>query len=175
MVLPHSRCNFIIDNKILIGAIPISSTINDIVNSGVTMIIDVQDKINNYIVPSNIKYFHFPIKPGGCPTKLQIEEIYGLIINNYNNEIIYIHCNGGHGRAGMIGAYIMGKMYEWDVFESVSYIEKSRNTRLDTSRNFIPTPETNKQIKFLYDSLGLKEGNIKPDRSDRRWLKSLRK
>jgi hypothetical protein len=144
---PHSRCNFIMDDKrILIGAIPISITIDNIINFIIiiTMIIYVQDKIREYALPNHIKYYQFLIKVGSAPSKIQADNILNLIIEEYNNGgKIYIHCNGGRGRTGTIGAYILGKIYNWDVYESVIYIEKCRNTRIDTSRNFIPTPETN--------------------------------
>lgn len=50
-----------------------------------------------------------------------------------NGGTIYIHCNGGHGRAGTVASVIVGKMLSMDVCEAVSHIELCRNSRLDTS------------------------------------------
>lgn len=66
-MLPHSRCNFVAE-RLLVGAIPIETTIDAIAEFGVTMIIDVQDKSDQYV--TSIKRYHFPIKKGGAPTKL---------------------------------------------------------------------------------------------------------
>jgi hypothetical protein len=60
-----------------------------------------------------------------------------------------------------------------DAFEAIREVEIKRNNRLDTSRNFIPTPETNKQVQFVQKMLGLHPEHVLQDRSDRKWLKRV--
>jgi N-glycosidase YbiA len=116
------------------------------------------------------------VKSGKPPAKGETDLILSRVMNAYREgKVVYIHCSGGHGRAGTVGALICGKMYQWDAKESIEHIERCRETRIDTSRNFIPTPETNAQVSFLVKHLGLKEGSIAPDRSDRTWLARVKR
>jgi len=99
-----------------------------------------------------------------------VDKLIKLIYKDY---ILYIHCHGGHGRAGTIGALLIGKIYNLNCNQAVKIVEESRETRRDTSRNFIPTPESTKQITLIASILG---GTYPlPDRSDRRWLNRVRK
>jgi hypothetical protein len=102
--------------------------------------------------------------------------LYNNIRAVYNaGQSTYIHCNGGHGRAGTVGAYVLGKLRNLDAYEAIQEIEKWRLTRPDQSKSYVPTPETTKQVSFLVKHLGLKEGHIAPDRSSRSWLKTVKK
>lgn len=166
--LPHERCNYITKN-IILGACPIASTLQKIENFGVDIFIDLREQTN---YDTQKEKYHFPITGGKPPSKFQAEAILKIVIDN-PNKLFYIHCNGGHGRAGTIGAYLMGKMYGLDVAEAVLHIEKCRATRIDKTRNFIPTPEMTCQIKFLTKEIGLKSQNSVPNRADTSWLSLL--
>jgi ADP-ribosyl-[dinitrogen reductase] hydrolase len=169
-MLPHERCNYITD-EIIIGACPTKETLKKMEEFGITVFIDLREKTEYNT--EKIKY-HFPILSGRPPTKKQADEILKIVQNLSKNDIVYIHCNGGHGRAGTVAAYIIGKEKNLDASEAIKYIEKARETRQDTSKNFIPTPEMAGQVKFLVSQLGLKSGNIAPDRSDLSWLKKVK-
>jgi len=176
--LPHSRCNFIAsDSLICVGASPIHETFQNILNWNPSLIINLEDIESWYYphLPQNIKYITLPIKNGDIPS---IDSILPLMeeMNEFyrNQRKIYIHCAGGHGRAGLIATLFIGYMSGMDTYEAISYIESWRNTRLDTSRNFVPTPETNKQVQFIHHFLKLKPGHTLPDRSDRSWLTRVR-
>lgn len=168
--LPHERCNYITKN-IILGARPIVETLSDIEKFGVDIFIDLRQDTN---YDTEKEKHHFPVRTGRPPSKNQAEKILQIILNN-PEKLFYIHCNGGHGRAGTIGAYILGKIYGFDTKEAVEHVEKCRNTRKDKTRNFVPTPETTAQMKFLIREIGLKNGNIAPDRSDMSWINLLRK
>lgn len=166
--LPHERCNFI-TNKIMIGACPIVETLKKMEDYGIDIFIDLRSDTN---YNTKKQKYHFPMMPGKPPSIKQANDILEIVLKN-PDKLIYIHCNGGNGRAGTIGAYLIGKMYNMDTYEAVSHIEKQRNTRIDKSRNFIPTPEMPLQIKFLVKHLGLKKNNNAPNRSDKSWLHLL--
>lgn len=165
---PHEKCNFI-NKNIILGSHPVELTLKKLEDYGVEIFIDLREQTN---YNTQKQKYHFPILRGSAPSKKQATEILQIILNN-PNKLIYIHCNGGYGRAGTIGAYILGKIYGLDVTESVTHIEKCKNTRIDKSKNFIPSPEMPRQIKFLQKELGLKYGNIIPDRNDKSWLKLI--
>lgn len=166
--LPNERCNYITKN-IILGACPTAITLQQIENFGVDIFIDLREQTN---YSTQKKKYHFPITCGKPPSKHQADAIL-QIVNDNPDKLFYIHCNGGHGRAGTIGSYLMGKLYELDVTDAVSHIEKCRNTRIDKTRNFIPTPEMPAQIKFLVKELGIKSKHIIPNRADTSWVSLL--
>ena len=177
--LPHSRCNTITKcGNVLVGADPLDENVlSKIFEYGVGIIVNLYEEVAWYedILPDDVKYIHFPIGNGRVPGSKKSKELVTEIISEYKlGKKIYIHCRGGHGRAGTIGALFLGKLENLDVAEAVERISTCRDTREDKSRNFVPTPETTAQVLFLEKELGLKSGNILPDRSDKSWLKRVK-
>lgn len=181
--LPNLRSNPITNNsRILIGACPRDSKdVEKMIKYGITMIVDLQEKSKQYpydvdIKSEGTKIIKLPIPNGKAPAMKKAKEVVDQIIDEYNNGgKIYIHCRGGHGRAGTIGAYILGTMHDYNCVEAIEAIERFREKRPDKSRNFIPTPETNVQVKFLCKVLGIPNGVKPPDRSDKSWLQRVKK
>ena len=169
---PHDRSNRITDDyKIVVGAKPIQETLENILKFDIIVNLTDDEWYKKYITKNT--YINLPIKNGGVPTKKDAECLVDLLIDNYNKgKSIYIHCNGGHGRAGTIGAALLGKLYSLDANEAINRIIKYREERKDKSRNFIPTPETQAQVNLLMKMLG---GDIIPDRKDKSWLKRVKK
>jgi predicted NAD-dependent protein-ADP-ribosyltransferase YbiA (DUF1768 family) len=173
----HSRCNPITKNlNIFIGAKPIPESINNICNY-FNIIIDLTDDSEKWYIEhmekiKNIKYYNFPIKNGKIPTIIQLKSILDIIDEN---KKIYIHCNGGHGRAGTIACLFIGKKYNLTSVQSIHYINKCRNLRIDKSRNFIPSPETTTQINLLIKELGIDDDETVPLRTDKSWLRRIKK
>lgn len=185
--LPHSRCNYITeDGLILVGAKPTRFTIADILKTEVDVFVNLMEEEAEYSIPDNVQIIHIPTKRGEAPDLEMSKQLVEFLISAYKKRYkIYIHCNGGHGRAGTFAAFLMGMISRdadlaeeigpMDAKEAVEYIENAREARTDKTRNFIPTPESNKQIKFLVDNLGLKKENKRPDRSDTNWLKRVKR
>lgn len=176
-LLPHERCNFITDDKIiLVGSRPEIYTFDKLIEFGITIFVNLEEDVNpwyksNLEVDPKYKLISFPIKNGSVPSKSSILKLIEDLLKYWKNkEKIYIHCKGGHGRAGLVGALIAGFIYSFDAFEAIEYIEKCRMTRIDKSRNFIPTPETQSQVNFIVKILKLKDGHNPPERSDKSWL-----
>ena len=172
---PHARSNYLDDeHRIIVGAYPRDEDIPYIIQSGVTVFINLTEQ-NEYATDENILRLHYPIKSGAAPSTKKMDEIYETVINLLNkNHKIYIHCTGGHGRASVVAAVIIGRIKKIDACEAIHYVESCRNEREDKSRNFIPVPETNAQVKFIGKILGY-ENKTLPDRSDLSWLKRVKK
>lgn len=166
---PHSRSNFLtVDRRIIVGAIPQDPS--TLVAYGVTVILNLSGK--EYSVDEKIIYLSYPIGSGKAPSIKMANEILARLLDfNSQNHIIYIHCVGGHGRAGTIAALLVGRLYQWDAIDAIQYVEKMRETREDTSRNFIPTPEMPAQVNLVVKLLGNHLGRPIPDRSDKSWMK----
>lgn len=56
-------------------------------------------------------------------------------------EVIYLHCWGGRGRAGTVGATLLARMYGLGAEEALERVQRAYSTRKDPEREFIPTRE----------------------------------
>jgi protein-tyrosine phosphatase len=173
---PHSRSNFLTeDRRIIIGSFPehkgTGLTPQVLVEYGVTVIVNLAPREYSQSI-EGVRYLPYPIASGRAPSKkLATELIDRLISLHIEGHIIYIHCIGGHGRAGTIAALLIGKLKKLDGVDAIRWVERARETREDTSRNFIPTPEMPGQIKFIVNWLGNPQGKSVPDRSDKSWMR----
>ena len=61
--------------------------------------------------------------------------------------------------------------YTTQTISDITEVARRRESRIDTSRNFIPTPETNAQVRFVVKQLG---GDVIPSRDDKSWLAKVR-
>lgn len=171
---PHERCNYVDAEKlIIIGASPRQEDIEKIMADGVTLFINLTET-KEYILPETIQYYHFPIKSGMAPSQKKMKDILKIVIEAHQEGIkMYIHCTGGHGRASVIASCIIGKMLNLLAPDAIQYVEDCRNSRIDKSRNFIPVPETQKQVEFIGKILGVGDKPL-PDRSDKSWLQKVK-
>lgn len=179
---PHTRCNWVIKNKILMGARPVGrikgrlNTFNMLLNFGVKLFINLDDKYKNpwYLkkLPIDVNAIIFPIKSGNIGDDDRVKELLDKIIEFYDNNggIIYIHCHGGFGRAGTIAACLLGKLEDLNCQEAVEKLQILKETRIDKSRNVIPMPETNIQISQIARIIGYDKTKQLPDRSNMEWL-----
>ncbi len=56
-------------------------------------------------------------------------------------QVIYLHCWGGRGRAGTVGACLLARMYRLGAEEALDRVQRAYSTRKDPDREFIPTRE----------------------------------
>jgi hypothetical protein len=171
---PHSRSNCITkDSRLIIGSEPYftKETFKSLLDYGVTMVVDLRKHSHICYKNPSMKIVKFPISNGSIPKTKNISKLIEIVIQEYNNNgVVYVHCHGGHGRAGLVGALLLGHLYNLTGPEAIKRIEEYRETRTDTSRNFIPTPETQKQVNFVCNILGIGSDEQIPDRSDESWL-----
>jgi predicted NAD-dependent protein-ADP-ribosyltransferase YbiA (DUF1768 family) len=163
--IPHTRCNFITsDHRILIGATPLPDKVNEIVQSGFNLFLDLREDID----------YDYRNLLGNIPDKNKLIELINGLINEYKNgNRIYIHCKGGHGRAAMIASIFLGIAFNLNGPQVIKMIEDYREFRIDRSRNFIPTPETNKQINLIIEILG--SGSLPIPSRDIEWMERIGK
>ncbi len=120
---------------------------------------------------SGVSYLNVKIKSGRAPKRDEANILVEKLIKwERENKKVYMHCSGGHGRCGTMAALFLGRKDGLDACEAIARVEYLRSLRPDTTRNFIPTPESCQQVAFLVKELGLKDGHVAPDRSDTSWL-----
>lgn len=162
MTAPHSKCNFLTDDRrLIIGSMPSNIILGVLLKFGVTVFVNLVPGFSyKSSLSPRIKYIHLPIGQGSVPSDDNAEKLVDTIIGEYNSgKTVYIHCVGGNGRAGTIAGLTIGKMWGWDAPEVITYLEKRRNERTDPNKNVVPIPETREQANFLAKHLGVKQGH----------------
>lgn len=175
--VPHSRCNWVIPSRLLVGAEPTADTLPAILSFGVTKFICLSDCHYESSLPFNVALIKAHMRHGAAGTQKAVELLANQVVDDMHKTSarIYMHCRGGHGRAGMLGAIIAGLYYGLKCVRAIAYIEEKRNERPDKSHNFIPTPETTAQVKMVAAIIQLEDNAQLPDRSSRLWLKRVQK
>jgi protein-tyrosine phosphatase len=97
-----------------------------------------------------LSFIRYPIVDFGLPDASP--ESLGTLLAHLKRLLeagkkLYIHCWGGKGRTGTIGACLLGKAYGLSADEALSRVQKAFDTRTDEGRS----PETDAQHKFVTD------------------------
>jgi len=68
-----------------------------------------------------------------------------------NNEKIYIHCRGGHGRAGLVVACILSSICKISAIEAIKQTNEFHNNRkiMKIRWRKLGSPQTKKQKDFI--------------------------
>jgi ribA/ribD-fused uncharacterized protein len=170
--VPTNTCNWI-DKQILVGGYPGSyeqqthiTIVNDLLNAGITHFISLQEveeskRFNDYKSVANvlassktIHYLHFPTCDRGdnlLPKDiLTIVNIMNVIVASDKNNIIYLHCYGGHGRSGLISTLYLWKKYHYSKTDALNlWYALHDNRKLIKRRNTHIHHLTKKQYNFL--------------------------
>eukprot|EP00889_Picochlorum_renovo_P003306 jgi/Picre1/30336/NNA_005700.t1 len=64
-----------------------------------------------------------------------------------DQDVMYLHCWGGRGRAGTVGACVLGKMYGLSGEEALTRVQRAFDTRNDGGRKSPETPEQQNLVK----------------------------
>lgn len=91
-----------------------------------------------------VKFVHCPIVDCDTTADEIIVELAANLLRRLDvGETIYLHCWGGHGRAGTVASLLIGLLYGLNGLQSMQYVQTLHDTRrfpLDT-----PSPQTQKQ------------------------------
>jgi len=152
-----NNTSYFINNKALFGSYPSQESINILEEHGVRYFIDLT--MNNEISEEYItkyKHINYPIKDMDIPTNWKtyacfLIEIISIIKDLKKNEKIYIHCRGGHGRAGIVVASILCYMYRMEPLQAIETTTIYHNNRLTMREKWriMGSPQTLKQKKFI--------------------------
>lgn len=108
------RASFFIENKALFGSFPTQKSVDELESHGVKIFIDLTCENEAKTCPYTTKYTYirYPIKDQEIPEDSGpfasfILKLTDLLRNCSENNKMYIHCKGGHGRAGIVVACIL--------------------------------------------------------------------
>ena len=158
LVGPTEESNWLIPGKLIVGSCPITSEeVEDIAQEGVDTFVCLLDRddFSSYISKKDYKtllrsmdinVIFKPIADGDITTDHRAFSIAWMIFEELKKEgsVIYLHCWGGHGRAGTIGAMVLGLWYREPFVEVISFLQKAHQTRIEGGHH--PTPQTKDQI-----------------------------
>ncbi|BDA45071.1 probable cyclin-dependent kinase inhibitor 3 at C-terminar half [Coccomyxa sp. Obi] len=94
-----------------------------------------------------LAFLHYPITDLDIPTPEQVRELIGEIERRVQaGEVLYVHCWGGRGRAGTVGACLLAQLYGLDAEQALARVQRAYNTRGELGYG---SPETLQQVNFV--------------------------
>ena len=148
-------CSYFIPNKGLFGNYPTTNRAKELEENGVTQYVNLtlpHEVENDY--NTNKSVINFPIIDRQVPDNIYkfCKFIIKLakIIDNTNKT--YIHCRGGHGRAGLVVACLLCYKYNYcpqKSLELTNFFHSQRKIMREKWRK-IGSPQTRKQQSFIF-------------------------
>jgi predicted NAD-dependent protein-ADP-ribosyltransferase YbiA (DUF1768 family) len=151
--------SYFIKDKALFGGYPNNDNIEYFENIGVEYFVNLtSDKDNIKPYHTTKTCINFPIQDRKTPDSIRrfssfLLHLLKLIKESKSTEKFYIHCKGGHGRAGIVVACLL-TMYEnistGDALKLTKLYHSKRIEMKDRWRS-IGSPQTYSQKKFVHD------------------------
>lgn len=69
-------------------------------------------------------------------------------------EKLYVHCWGGRGRSGMVGATLLARLYGITADEALSRVQRAFDCRAALGGESHKVPETDEQFDFVRTMCG---------------------
>ena len=142
----------------MFGTYPIQSAVDELEKEGVRYFVNLTFDNERNLTPYKTNYtkINYPITDRKIPFDWAsfskfIIDISKIIINLQNNEKIYIHCKGGHGRSGVVVACLLAYIYKISTIEALeltSKFHKERSIMKEKWRN-LGSPQTIPQKIFV--------------------------
>lgn len=94
-----------------------------------------------------IQFVHCPIVDLSVPEPDRLRLLLADLAERLESgEQLYIHCWGGRGRAGTVGACLLAHLYGLSAEEALTRVQRAFDTRQDEGRR---SPETEEQRAFV--------------------------
>jgi hypothetical protein len=152
------RASYFIDNKALFGSYPTQESVIELENMGVKYFLNLTRYGEKGIFPYRTKYHYenYPIYDRSFPyNKISFSKLiikYSKIIKELReNDKVYIHCRGGHGRSGIVVACILTYLYKINpqqAMEKTSFYHSKRKIMSEKWRS-IGSPQVRVQKNFV--------------------------
>lgn len=99
-------------------------------------------------VAPELQFVHHPITDLSIPEDSALEALLNdLEARLWEGQNLYLHCWGGRGRAGTVGATLLHRLYGLSASECLERVQRGYDTRKDTERR--KSPETDEQIAYV--------------------------
>ena len=153
------RCSYFIEDKALFGSFPTQDEVNNLETLGVRCFIDLTNTQEHRTIPysTKYKYIKYPIVDRHIPADWKsfaqlIVEICRIIYSLKDQEKVYIHCKGGHGRSGILVACILCHHLNISPYEALQKTSKYHAQRPEMRERWrkLGSPQGKKQKDFVY-------------------------
>ena len=153
------RSSYFIKDKAMFGSFPTQEAVQELEEKGVRYFVNLTQNDEKKITPYETKYnkINFPIVDRRVPNNWReyacfIIKISDIINNLENNELVYIHCKGGHGRSGIVVASLFCYMFKMTPEKALERTRESHSNRVDMREKWrkLGSPQTFFQKNFIY-------------------------
>ena len=152
------NCSFFIKNNALFGGYPTQENVDELEKNGVRYFVNLTEKNEPKINPykTQYEYIEYPIKDNNIPTDLTSFACFLIkishIIKDLKNNIIFIHCRGGHSRSALVVACLLCHIFGLTPYESLEYTTKCHSKRKVMRERWrkVSAPQSFIQKKFVY-------------------------
>ena len=150
--------SYFIKGKALFGSFPTQSSVRELEQEGVRYFVDLTFPDEKKIVPytTDYSYLRFPIPDCRAPRDWRgfaglVVTIADIISGLGENERIYVHCKGGHGRSGVVVACLFCHIFGFDPRTALERTTNSHNKRsvMRDKWRKIGSPQTYPQKNFV--------------------------
>jgi predicted NAD-dependent protein-ADP-ribosyltransferase YbiA (DUF1768 family) len=153
------RASYFIKDRAIFGSFPTQETVNELELKGVRVFINLTHCHEKKITPYCTKYksISYPIDDHHVPKDWEgfacfILKVSDIIQSLKTGELIYIHCKGGHGRAGVVVASLFCYIFEMspnEALEKTTKFHSERSVMRDKWRK-LGSPQTFYQKNFVH-------------------------
>jgi protein-tyrosine phosphatase len=152
--------SYFIKNRALFGSFPTQDSVLELEDHGVRYFVDLTDitkekKISAYT--TKYTYINYSIDDHSIPNDILSFSTFVLKISNIikklnQDERVYIHCRGGHGRSGLVVACILCYIFNLSPQDSLNYTTKCHSHRKNMRDRWrkLGSPQNYNQKKFVY-------------------------
>lgn len=153
-----NRCSSFIKNKALFGSFPTQQAVEELEAAGVRHFIDLTRDSESKTTPYTTQYsfIKYPIHDRQIPIDWKsfaqlILKIGHIIRNLSNNELVYVHCKGGHGRSGIVVACLLCHLYGYTPTKALVKTSHYHSLRPEMREKWriIGSPQTRRQKIFV--------------------------
>lgn len=151
-------CSYFISNKALFGSMPNNETVKELEKLGVRYFVNLTSSKETLTTPYKTEFpiLQYPIPDRKIPKDYFsfaqfVYKLYLKVKNLPDNEKLYIHCKGGHGRSGIVVACILClylKIPPEVALDLTKLYHQQRKTMREKWRR-IGSPQTYPQKEFV--------------------------
>jgi len=153
--------SYFIENRALFGCYPKQSDVDELQREGVRYFVNLtcpgERKVTPYTLPTSCTQLLFPIRDRSVPRDWKVFSSFictlsDIIVNLPRDWKVYVHCRGGHGRAGMVVAILLCHILKLEPIESLrqTSVFHANRPNIKPKWKAIGSPNEYRQRAFVY-------------------------
>ena len=110
--------------------------------------------------PESVEVLHFPIPDGDVPDRAELLKLLEAVeLRLRRKRGVYLQSRLGHGRASLVGACLLGRLYGIRVTEVLERIQSAHDAQVSVrnSGKKFSAPQTVQQVQMIRDILAVNE------------------